>query len=143
MIAVLRNSKEQEPDTQYVVKNLIQKVSLLIFQRSAIYRPKITFSIFKGKFSQRETPVCWDMPLSCWKHLFLINLASLSYRGIIERLPTGFSEQKVHGNNIVLFRWQDFLLMRKALFQVYLSFWFQPPFNFFFSRKWIVGPFKK
>lgn len=129
MIAVLRSSRVQEPGMQYVIKNLIQKVSLLIFQRSEIYRPKITFSIFKGKFSQRETPVCWNMPLSCWKHLFLINLASFSCQGIVQRLPTGFSEQKVQRNNIVLFSWQDCLLMREVLFQVYLSFWFQPPFK--------------
>lgn len=87
-----------EPGMQYVIQDLIQKGSLLTFQKSEIYRPKITFSIFKGKASERETPVCWNMPLSCWKHLHLINLASLSYRGSVKRLPTGFSEQTVQGN---------------------------------------------
>lgn len=39
---------------QYVIQDLIQKVSLLTFQRSEIYRPKITFSIFKVKLHKEK-----------------------------------------------------------------------------------------
>ena len=64
LTAVLRSSRVHEPGLRRVIQNLIQKVSLSTFQRSEICRPKITFSIFKGKISQREINACLSKNIS-------------------------------------------------------------------------------